>query len=181
MRDERLRRRPNPGLPIRANLLLVAVQAACAVFFAVDVTADLLLYARLGLPVPFSWHLWIEAVAVVALVGAIILEVRLILWLIRRQVVLEHDLAMAGGAVEGVVLSLFEEWRLSGAEQDVGVLVVKGLSIAEIAHIRGTSEATVKSHLNAIYRKSGSNGRSDLLAQILDALMGRSQSTAPAR
>ena len=36
---------------------------------------------------------------------------------------------------------------------------IKGLSIAEIARLRGTSEGTVKAHSNAIYRKAGVSGR----------------------
>lgn len=162
-----------PNRMIRASLVLIAVQAACAVFFLADVTADLALAWRLQTTAALTLHLLVEAIASVALFVAIGLELRLVMWLIRRQALLEHNLDHAGGAVEAVVIALFEQWRLTGAEQDVALFVVKGLTIAEIARLRGTSEATVKSHLNAIYRKSGSAGRSDMLATILDVMMGR--------
>jgi DNA-binding CsgD family transcriptional regulator len=162
-----------PSRLIRASLVLIAIQAACAVFFIADVTTDLLVYLRLGTGIFVSVHLIVEAVASLALFVAIALEIRLVLWLIRRQALLETDLHRAGSAVEAVVVDLFEHWRLTGAEQDVALFVVKGLTISEIAQIRGSSEATVKSHLNAIYRKSGSAGRSDLLATVLDVMMGR--------
>ncbi|WP_127104628.1 helix-turn-helix transcriptional regulator [Pararhodobacter zhoushanensis] len=157
---------------VRAIVLLIALQAACAVFFALDVIDDLSVYGRLGLGT-ITLHLWVEAAASLALVVAIVLEVRLLLWLLRRQALIEHDLRLANSAVQEVVLEHFELWRLTGAEQDVAMFMVKGQSIAEIAALRGSSEATVKSHLNAIYRKSGTSGRPDLLALILDSLMGR--------
>ncbi|MCL4674897.1 MAG: helix-turn-helix transcriptional regulator [Pararhodobacter sp.] len=169
--DRRLVRQLPPRLA-RLGVILIVLQAGCAVFFAVDVTTDLMLYRRIGASMPFSVHLTAEALATLSLVVAIALELRLVLWLLRRQALLEQDLALAGAAVEQVVLNRFEHWRLTGAEQDVARFVVKGLTIAEIAVLRGSSEATVKSHLNAIYRKSGSTGRPDLLAQILETLMG---------
>jgi DNA-binding CsgD family transcriptional regulator len=163
----------------KASALLILLQAACAAFFAWDVTTDILLYLRTDTPVPVSIHLMAEFAASAALIVAIAIEVRVLLWFMRRQALLEHDLSLAGAAVEEVVINQFEHWRLTGAEQDVALFVVKGLTIAEIAAMRGSTEATVKSHLNAIYRKSGSAGRSDMLAMILDVLMGRPGGDAP--
>ena len=48
---------------------------------------------------------------------------------------------------------------------------IKGLSIAEIARLRGTSEGTVKAHSNAIYRKAGVSGRTQLLSLFIEDLM----------
>lgn len=155
-----------------ASAVLIAVLTGCAVFFLADVVTDMRLYWRLGESLPFSVHIFAELVASLALVVAIVLALGLLIWLLRRQALLEHDLALAGAAVDAVVLAHFDLWRLTGAEQDVALFVVKGQSISEIAALRGSSEATVKSHLNAIYRKSGSTGRSDLLAILLEALMG---------
>lgn len=39
--------------------------------------------------------------------------------------------------------------------------------------MRGTAEGTVKAQLNSIYRKSGARNRSDLMSQILDAMIDR--------
>ncbi|MCB1395562.1 MAG: helix-turn-helix transcriptional regulator [Rhodobacter sp.] len=168
-----------PPRLVQASGLLIALQAACATFFAWDVTSDIVVYIGGDIPVPVSVSLMAELTASAALVVAILIEVRVLIWFIRRQALMEHDLELAGAAVEEVVINQFEHWRLTGAEQDVALFVVKGLSIAEIAVLRGSSEATVKSHLNAIYRKSGSAGRSDMLATILDVLMGHPGGDAP--
>lgn len=65
----------------------------------------------------------------------------------------------------------FEDWRLTPAERDVAWFTMKGLSIGEIAAMRGTSEGTVKAQGNAIYRKAGVAGRVQLLAAFMDELL----------
>ncbi|MEM9269998.1 MAG: LuxR C-terminal-related transcriptional regulator, partial [Pseudomonadota bacterium] len=46
-----------------------------------------------------------------------------------------------------------------------------GLSNAEIAALRNTSEGTVKAQGNAIYRKAGVTGRPQLLSLFLEDLL----------
>ena len=65
----------------------------------------------------------------------------------------------------------FETWRLTPAERDVAWFTMKGMSIGEIAALRGTSEGTVKAQGNAIYRKAGVGGRVQLLAAFMDELI----------
>ena len=53
----------------------------------------------------------------------------------------------------------------------VALFAIKGMSTAEIAALRSTSEGTVKAQTNAIYRKAGVSGRSQLLSLFIDDLM----------
>ena len=48
---------------------------------------------------------------------------------------------------------------------------MKGCSIADIAQMRGSAEGTVKTHLNAIYRKAGVQGRGQLVSVLIEDLM----------
>lgn len=66
----------------------------------------------------------------------------------------------------------FSDWRLSPAERDVALFVIKGFSTAEVARLRQTSEGTVKAQTAAIYRKAGLGGRSQLLAVLIEDLVG---------
>jgi len=66
----------------------------------------------------------------------------------------------------------FAEWELTPAEKDVALFSIKGLSTADIAGLRSTSEGTVKAQTNAIYRKAGVSGRPQLLSLFIDELMG---------
>ena len=69
------------------------------------------------------------------------------------------------------MLAHFDSWGLTPSERDVALFVIKGLPIAEIARLRGSAEGTVKSQLNAVYRKSGVSGRGALLGLLIDDLV----------
>lgn len=65
----------------------------------------------------------------------------------------------------------FERWKLTNAEAEVGLFLLKGLSHKEVAEIRQTSERTVREQARALYRKSGLSGRSELSAFFLEDLL----------
>jgi DNA-binding CsgD family transcriptional regulator len=64
----------------------------------------------------------------------------------------------------------FSRWNLTGAERDVALLLLKGLSHKEIATIRASSERTVREQARALYAKAGLTGRSALSAFFLEDL-----------
>ncbi len=64
-----------------------------------------------------------------------------------------------------------ERWRLTLAERQVALLLLKGLSHKEIANLRTTSEHTVRQQSLAVYRKSGLSGRNELSAFFLEDLL----------
>lgn len=72
-----------------------------------------------------------------------------------------------GVAIDGQ----FDRWGLSPAEREVGILLLKGLSLKEVAETRRTSERTVRQQALAIYRKAGLAGRAELAAFFLEDLL----------
>ena len=62
----------------------------------------------------------------------------------------------------------FGEWGLTFAENEIGFLMLKGLSHKEIAVLRGTSEATVRQQAQSIYGKSDLPGKAAFSAYFLD-------------
>jgi DNA-binding CsgD family transcriptional regulator len=64
----------------------------------------------------------------------------------------------------------FGRWHLSGAEKEVALLLLKGLSHKDIARARGIGEATARQQATAVYRKAGVEGRNDLAAFFLEDL-----------
>ena len=48
---------------------------------------------------------------------------------------------------------------LTGSEIEVGWLLLKGLSLKEIAFVRSTKEKTVRQQASSIYKKAGVSGR----------------------
>lgn len=65
----------------------------------------------------------------------------------------------------------FSSWHLTPAERDVALFLIKGLSTRAISEVRGTSEGTIKAQTNAIYRKAGVGGRTQLLSLFIEDLM----------
>lgn len=63
------------------------------------------------------------------------------------------------------------DWSLTPAEKEVAFLILKGLSLREIASIRDTTEKTTRVQSMAIYAKSGLSGRSELSAFFLKDLL----------
>lgn len=83
--------------------------------------------------------------------------------------------------VQGVgsaIVAQFAGWGLSDAEAEIGLLLLKGLSLQDIADMRQTSERTVREQARAIYRKSGLAGRNELAAYFLEDLLPPSHQAA---
>ena len=167
------------------STLALALFVAALVLMAVDLTTD-------ALGEGGAVHLILEAAVMCVLaVGA---------WVFLRQRIAER-LAMAEaksraerlaltvatwrdeakrwrleaeGAARNLVHAIdrqFEHWGLSLAEREVGLLLLKGLALKELAEVRGTSERTVRQQAQAIYRKAGLGGRAELAAFFLEDLL----------
>jgi DNA-binding CsgD family transcriptional regulator len=63
------------------------------------------------------------------------------------------------------------EWRLSQAEKEVALFLIKGLSTKEIAHYRETSEKTVRQQASQVYAKANLGNRAELAAFFLEDLL----------
>ncbi len=64
----------------------------------------------------------------------------------------------------------FTAWRLTPAEREVAVQLLKGLGHKQIAAATGRSERTVRQHAVAVYEKSGLSGRAELAAFFLEGI-----------
>ena len=148
-------------------LVLIIVEAFCAVIFTSDVVFDVLHADK------FDWHIVVEALASISLLVAIFFQVQFLIEVLRRKQSLERTAQMANRAVHDIIEKNFDSWALTASERDIAGLLVKGLSIAEIAKVRNSAEGTIKSHLNAIYRKSGTRSRADVMSQIMDSMIDR--------
>lgn len=62
----------------------------------------------------------------------------------------------------------FEAWGLSKSEREVALLLLKGLSLAEIATLRETKEKTVRQQASSLYKKAGVSGRHAFSAWFIE-------------
>lgn len=152
---------------------------------AIDIQADL----REGTALA---HVTAEGgVLLLALLGSVLMTRRLVLTMRHARAVQKEALALAGelevtraeasrwksearDLVRGLAEAIdqqFDRWRLSVAEKEVALLLLKGLSHKEIAALRSVTEATARQQARAVYKKSGLSGRHDLAAFFLEDLM----------
>jgi DNA-binding NarL/FixJ family response regulator len=174
--------------PLRGRTLallgLLSLQSGCALFLLADATADLL--GSESLLRGSAYH-YLEFAIVVALVLGTCFSALEIRKVLRRHQSLENTVKAASGAFHQLIEESFDSWSLTPSERDVALLIIKGLSIAEIAHARQTKEGTIKAQCNAIYRKAGVSSRAQLLSHFIDELIdggldeARARSATPGR
>jgi DNA-binding CsgD family transcriptional regulator len=150
-------------------LAIWIVQALCAVFFVSDILLSVFdIYAT-----PISWQSreYLEICAALGLVLGLFLGAVLLVRTMRQRRLVEEKLHRASGAFTELLEERFADWGLTTAERDVALFAIKGMSTAEIAGLRDTSEGTVKAQTAAIYRKAGVTGRPQLLSLFIEDLM----------
>jgi len=158
-------------------LVTLAVQVLCAFFFISDI-----LLSVLGIYIPpINWQLreYIELGAALGLVLGIVSGGLALARSMRDQRQAEEKLRRASGAFMDLLRERFGEWGLTPAEADVALFAIKGMSTAEIAGLRNTSEGTVKAQTNAIFRKAGVSGRPQLLSLFIEDLMDAAPAPSP--
>ena len=148
---------------------ILAVQSLCGFFFVSDIVMTVL-GAPWG-PIPWAYREIMEIGAAFGLIIGVILGALLLRASIARTRQMERSLRAASGAFMDIVEERFDDWALTPAERDVALFALKGMSIAEIAELRSTSQGTVKAQTNAIYRKAGVTGRPQLMSLFVDELM----------
>lgn len=157
-------------------VVLSVIHVICGTLLALDVASEI--HTNLTSSDPEAKHsvphLAMEVFATSSLIVAFFLSSRLI-WL-HRTALRRAKARLEGVSSEfsGLVARRFQAWKLSPAETEIALLTVKGLRIADIAEVRHCSEGTVKSHLTAIFRKSGTTSRPELLAHFVDDFLDMS-------
>lgn len=149
---------------------------------AVMVGFDLFTDSKEGVVI---WHVFVEgSIALLALFG--------VFYILRGSVELKHRLEKeitsftdykkeaelwkveSKKYLDGLSKAIDQQlskWKLSTAEKEVAFLLLKGMSLKEIAVIRNTAEKTARVQSMAIYSKSGLAGRSELSAFFLEDLL----------
>lgn len=158
--------------------IITAILIGTALIIAVDIIDDF----QEGVT---WWHLFAEgSVAIAAAIG--------VFYLMRGTFRLRHSLdeervvsaqlkseaeewrSESKRYLQGLSIAIeaqLSEWHLTNSEIEVAFLLLKGLSLKEIAKTRNTSERTARAQSISIYSKSGLSGRSELAAFFLEDLL----------
>ena len=160
------------------RFVIALVLALVALMVGIDLVTD----TRDGV---ISWHLLIEgSIAIASLFG--------VFYVLRDSILLKHRLDKeiknfsnfkkeaelwkieSRKYLDGLSKAIDNQltnWKLTTAEKEVAFLLLKGMSLKEIAEIRKTAEKTARVQSMAIYAKSGLAGRSELSAFFLEDLL----------
>ncbi len=150
-------------------IILILTQILCASFFLYNIITTVFGFRTNAI----SWQVkeLLEISASLGLLLGSILGGRAIIIARKEQQKAEKSLRSAATAFSIVVDEKLSSWGLTNSEQDVAWFVIKGFSNAEISNLRGSSEGTIKAQLNAVYRKSGSTGRAQMISLLVDDLL----------
>lgn len=141
------------------------VLALAMTFFAYDISIDLA--NNSDSPI----HIFIELIVFVAISFVLFRELQHVKSLHRTIIAEKSKTARLAGELLSVIESQFSQWQLSPSESEVALLLIKGLSMKEIAQVRQVKEKTVRLQATNIYAKSGYAGRHELSAHFIQDLM----------
>lgn len=161
--------------PTRRNVVFLgmAVLLACMAFFGFDVVADIVEHVEGGTSYAAGElvHLIFEICAVIGL-GYAAMTLRAYLRLLQAQAARSREtIQMLRGHFDEVLNGKFEEWGLTAAERDVTLLIIRGLSVADIAAARNTAQGTIKAQSTSIFRKIGVGSKGELMSTIIDEFL----------
>jgi DNA-binding CsgD family transcriptional regulator len=189
MTDWGVRANPDAGEyeTTRQRPALIAVFLVFASGFAVDLVLDkparwwdshvIFELSLMALSLSFAGYLWLGwRKASRSLAAArVAFQAREAEWQAWRE--------RARPVLEGVAKAIdaqFDAWRLTPAEREIALLLVKGHGHKQIAALTDRSERTVRQHAVAVYSKAGLLGRAELAAFFLEGLINpASEWTAP--
>lgn len=160
------------------RIVIAGILCVVAVLVGFDIFTD----SREGVVL---WHVLTEgSIASLALAG--------VFYLLRGTITLRHRLekeiedfsafkreadawrADSRKYIDGLARAIDQQlskWNLTVAEKEVAFLLLKGLSLKEVAEVRNTTEKTARVQSMAIYAKAGISGRSELSAFFLEDLL----------
>ena len=148
---------------------LVIIQIACGLYFLWEVLA-----AVLGLPTfPLRWQTreFVEIGASLGLVLGTFLGIHLARSVSRKA---DADAAvhrLTSREFKAVVQDYFNDLGLTAAESETGWCLLKGLSMSDIARLRGRKINKVKTQCTSLYRKAGVRGKRQLVSHLIEHVL----------
>lgn len=148
---------------------LMFIQGFSAFFFLAELWSEVLGLRQSALP--YEVHEMIQITASFGLLAGMISTAVVLSHSFRKVSKLSREIDVVSGQFQDHLEVLFRDWSLSRSERAVAIYAMKGFSNTEVAELRGTSVATVKTQLNAVYKKSGCANRQQLMSFLIEELV----------
>jgi DNA-binding NarL/FixJ family response regulator len=167
------------------DVVIALILGAIMLLNLLDVITDV----NLGVP---RWHIFEESMIVLASALGVLYLLNEMRLRTRRLNELAETLSLSDRQLKNITAEMqnarhnyaetiqhqFKEWQLTDSEQQVAMLLLKGLSFKEIAAVRSTKEKTVRQQASAIYGKSRLDGRHEFSAWFLEDFIAERHSPA---
>ena len=155
---------------LRATLFL---QVVSCLFFTFDVIKDVTEHMRNNIPYAGTEaiHMLFEFVAVVGLLLGSVSMWRALQHNIQLNMQANETIKIQRGHFDEVALTRFKVWAFTNSETDVAKLILRGMSLKEIAEARTVSIGTIKAQTNSILKKSGAENRAAFLGLFIDEFL----------
>lgn len=113
----------------------------------------------------------IEIISFISIVFGLIAMFGLIKSINKENQIKDDKINIFQGDFENAVNTHFKNWNLTKSEHEIGMLLLKGLDLSEIASIRDSKIGTIKVHCNKIYKKSNCKSRAEFMSILMDDII----------
>lgn len=140
----------------------VLVLMVAAIFFVHDIYVDVVVEG-VG-----PQHVVLEGGIFLAVLVALGIEVARVVELNSANSASQKEIQRLKAHLSSVIVDEFNSWGLSDSEKEIALLLIKGLSMQEIATIRKVKEKSVRQQATGIYTKAGVASRYELAAYFIE-------------
>ncbi len=116
-------------------------------------------------------HLLIEGGVFFSIVLVLIFEISRVLKLTSRVTATEKLVTQFKTHLSELIRSEFKSWNLTEAEQEIALMIIKGMSMREIAEARNVKEKSIRQRATGIYAKAGVTNRYELTSYFIEDLL----------
>jgi DNA-binding NarL/FixJ family response regulator len=148
---------------------LVIVQSLCGLYLLWEILSSL--FGLPEIPLRWEWREGVEVAVILALILGAAASARLGVLAQKEIARAQSAHALTAGQFTREVEKHFAQFSLTPAETEIAWFLIKGMSIADIAALRGTREGTIRAQATVIYRKSGVKGKTQFLSQVVEDLL----------
>jgi len=156
------------GLARSNSYIAVVVLLIAAVFFIQDIYIDYIDILVEGK----GWsYITVEGGIFLAVLLALGFEVK---WVVDLHSSVGHsqqEIMRLKGRLADVIGNEFELWHLTKTEKEIAWLLLKGLSMREIAVVRDVKEKSVRQQATGIYTKAEVSNRYELAGYFIEDLL----------
>jgi DNA-binding CsgD family transcriptional regulator len=127
--------------------------------------ADIIHDLSSGLPLDHIFH---EIALLFISLGILYFQFSLVKKKEREIKMIQQRFQDLTGGFHKTIDEQLQKWQLTPSEKDIALLLIKGMSMKEIATARQAQETTIRQQATSIYKKSGLLGRQQLAAFFLE-------------